>query len=363
MKLRLKLLRYVPLVLLAGLLLCADARAQRADSLGGQSGQEAVGLQEEAVTVRRGAAQRAAPASVQHVRRRIRQIGGRGTVRQVIYPMIVVPTVHVRLDQSGRPLYQQPAPDYYGGRDDGYRSPLSRMLLDDDLPYYGDLGTREGDDEILRLMLRRQRALAADSAGAPVDSLSAVINSLMARRDSLAPPRPEAPPTVQQVERQILETGLFRVIGVNFEFDESGLLPEARATIDVVAQTLEEYPELRVEVGGHTDAIGSAEYNQQLSERRAQAVRSYLVEDLGFASDRVTARGYGEAEPLASNETTTGRTLNRRVEFRVLNPEAAEQYREGLVPIDGEDVRPGVRLEESLRQIIREEIQRAQGNE
>lgn len=82
------------------------------------------------------------------------------------------------------------------------------------------------------------------------------------------------------------------------------------------------YPELRLEVAGHTDNVGAEDYNQQLSEARATAVRNYLRHTIGIATDRMTVRGYGEMHPLVSNSSSTGRAVNRRVEFRILNPEA-----------------------------------------
>ncbi len=84
-----------------------------------------------------------------------------------------------------------------------------------------------------------------------------------------------------------------------------------------VADFMNEYPETSVEIAGHSDSIGEASYNQLLSQRRAEAVAARLVNALGIDGDRVRAVGYGEAEPMASNETATGRAQNRRVEARI----------------------------------------------
>ncbi len=362
MKLHPFLLALTMIALVAAGLFVVDARAQT-------PGDEQAVVRTDTVVVR-GGGQTSGPASVQRVRRRIRQIGGGGTVRRVIYPLIVVPTVRVHVtEEDGQIVVGQPArPEarpYYG---DPYDDPY---LLDPEYDaFYGDGDAPYfGQDEPLRLWLRRQRA-AADNAGLLTDSLRTVIDSLLAlpsdslRQAPLPPPVvEEEPPPPQQVTRSILYTGLFRIIGVNFEFDQSDLLPEARTSLDVVGEALVRYPELRVEVAGHTDAIGPAEYNQQLSQRRAETVRQYLLDSIDIAPERITARGYGETEPLASNETTTGRTLNRRVEIRVLNPEAAEQYYEEVVPMEGDPERSMEQFRESLRQIIREEIRRVQGNE
>ncbi len=124
--------------------------------------------------------------------------------------------------------------------------------------------------------------------------------------------------SVQEVERALFETGLFRAVGVNFEFGKSGLLEGADVLVDPVGEVLQRYPTLQIEVAGHTDSIGSDDFNQQLSEARAQTIAAYLVERWGIDPARLTATGYGETLPLVSNDNPTGRTLNRRVEFRVV---------------------------------------------
>ena len=128
-------------------------------------------------------------------------------------------------------------------------------------------------------------------------------------------------PTVEQLERVLLETGLFATTDVLFEFDKSSLLPASEAVLDTVGEVLLRHEKLRLEVAGHTDSIGDTTYNQSLSEQRAAAVRAYLLESIGINVDRIVACGYGESTPVASNASVTGRALNRRVEFRVLDPE------------------------------------------
>jgi len=106
--------------------------------------------------------------------------------------------------------------------------------------------------------------------------------------------------------------------GVNFAFNKDALTPAAQDTLDKVATSLVAQPELYVEIGGHTDSIGSDAYNLKLSERRAQAVREYLI-SRGVKADHLLAKGYGKANPIASNKTPEGRAENRRVELIVLN--------------------------------------------
>ncbi len=107
-----------------------------------------------------------------------------------------------------------------------------------------------------------------------------------------------------------------RLEGVNFETNSDRLLPGAEAILNDAAATLGKNPTIRVEVAGHTDSDGAAEYNESLSSRRAQTVRDYLAVR-GVAADRMTVRGYGEAQPIADNTTADGKAQNRRVVLRI----------------------------------------------
>ena len=106
--------------------------------------------------------------------------------------------------------------------------------------------------------------------------------------------------------------------GIYFDFDKSTIKPESRPALDDAAKILKDNPTVNVEIQGHTDSKGSDEYNLSLSDRRAWAVVNYLVQNLGIDKARLTAKGYGEAMPVATNDTDSGRALNRRVEFFVL---------------------------------------------
>lgn len=105
--------------------------------------------------------------------------------------------------------------------------------------------------------------------------------------------------------------------GVTFDFNSAALKPQFRPALDEVAATMAEYNQTIVEVSGHTDSVGSDDYNQKLSEQRANSVANYLV-GKGLMRQRFEVIGMGERYPIASNETDSGRAMNRRVEIRVL---------------------------------------------
>ncbi len=108
----------------------------------------------------------------------------------------------------------------------------------------------------------------------------------------------------------------FQLSGANFGSDSDVPLDSGLRRLDQVATRLADFPDLRIVVEGHTDSRGDAEYNLGLSERRARAVRDYLVER-GVASDRLSTVGLGESQPVADNSTADGRAQNRRVVLRV----------------------------------------------
>jgi OOP family OmpA-OmpF porin len=108
----------------------------------------------------------------------------------------------------------------------------------------------------------------------------------------------------------------FLLRGVKFEFDSDRLLPESKTILNDVAATLQAYPDVKVEVEGHTDNIGTDAYNLGLSERRANAVKTYLA-GRGVKGEHMIPVGYGESRPIASNDNEPGREENRRVEFKV----------------------------------------------
>ena len=107
----------------------------------------------------------------------------------------------------------------------------------------------------------------------------------------------------------------------NFEFNKSALLPSAYTALEGVVNTMTEHSGYKWEVGGYTDAIGSDNYNIKLSQQRAQSVVDYLVSK-GVERNNLTIVGYGEANPVATNDTDEGRSMNRRVEIKILSKDS-----------------------------------------
>jgi OOP family OmpA-OmpF porin len=137
------------------------------------------------------------------------------------------------------------------------------------------------------------------------------------------PPAPEPEPQVAftpPVEvPQVAAPPPARVIvlrGVNFGFDSDVIRDEDRAILDAAIETLGENPEVRVTIVGHTDNIGPKDYNQGLSERRAETVLRYLTQG-GVAASQLDSEGEGKANPVADNATRDGRAQNRRVELNI----------------------------------------------
>ncbi len=116
---------------------------------------------------------------------------------------------------------------------------------------------------------------------------------------------------------QIQESGDIVLEGINFETNSATITQDSDPILRKALNTLRTNPDLRVEIQGHTDDVGSSAANQRLSERRANAVRDYMVQN-GIDGSRMTARGYGEDQPLVQNDSAENRARNRRIQFRVI---------------------------------------------
>jgi len=122
---------------------------------------------------------------------------------------------------------------------------------------------------------------------------------------------------VKDIALKKLDVGVKVVLNnIFFDFDKATLRKESTAELERLQKLLVETPALRLEISGHTDNVGKAEYNKDLSQRRAKAVVDYLVTK-GIDKGRLTFAGYGDTQPVATNATKGGRQLNRRTEFKV----------------------------------------------
>lgn len=132
---------------------------------------------------------------------------------------------------------------------------------------------------------------------------------------------------LKELQAQETDRGMVLTLGdVLFETDKATLQGTADRTIVELAKFMEKYEDRRVRVEGYTDSTGSEEYNQQLSQKRAEAVRSALLNQ-GISSDRIEVQGFGEAYPVASNDDATGRQRNRRVEIVISDEEGQIETR------------------------------------
>ncbi len=122
-------------------------------------------------------------------------------------------------------------------------------------------------------------------------------------------------PDMEQALRTI---GQYDAYGLRFDFDSAELTPDSIALVKDIAQMLRGYSEWRIQIVGHTDSTGGPDYNLELSDRRAEAVRNALANN-GVEPSRLQSEGRGETQAKADNETLAGRAINRRVEFRRLD--------------------------------------------
>jgi len=124
------------------------------------------------------------------------------------------------------------------------------------------------------------------------------------------PPPPPRPAPAPKVERTII------LDHVLFDFDKTAIKPDGAKILDRLVAFLKENPDKKVDLEGHTDWIGTDKYNQGLSERRANSVKSHLTKN-GVDAGRIAMRGFGKTKPIADNKTSDGRAKNRRVEVKV----------------------------------------------
>ncbi len=134
------------------------------------------------------------------------------------------------------------------------------------------------------------------------------------------------PIEVSEIETIMLDTGLIRLEDINFETGKADIKPESYERLNQVGKILAQWPQLQIEIGGHTDSRGSDKLNQDLSQRRAQSVLDYLNQNFpDIQEGQFTVVGYGEAQPVVPNTSAANMAKNRRVEFKVLNTDVLKK--------------------------------------
>ncbi len=186
----------------------------------------------------------------------------------------------------------------------------------------------QADDATQRLIASQAQVQAdaaqsqANQARSDADSanMAAVISAQQSAQQSA-----ELQHQIDTLNARVTDRGLVLTLGdVLFTTGRSDLLTGATVHLDKLVAFLNRYPDREVMIEGYTDSVGSQDYNQGLSERRAESVRHYLTGQ-GIDSGRLTASGKGESNPVAGNDSATGRQQNRRVEVIISNPTIASR--------------------------------------
>lgn len=184
---------------------------------------------------------------------------------------------------------------------------------------------------------------AAEKVATSVRDVIAVDNELTAAgavtEEAAAPEPGEA--TATEIDLQHELSSLLARDPIQFESGSVEVSDTSFPTLDQVAALLAQTPDVRVEIAGHTDADGDETENLTRSTQRAEAVLAYLVGQ-GVTADRLSAAGYGESRPIASNETQEGKERNRRIEMRILTGAAASAAADATTPADTSTTAPPV---------------------
>jgi OOP family OmpA-OmpF porin len=117
------------------------------------------------------------------------------------------------------------------------------------------------------------------------------------------------------LDQNLINTGKAVIYGITFDFDKADIKPESKPQLDQIAKLMSDHADLKLAITGHTDNQGSADYNQKLSQRRADAIVAALVGSYTIAANRLSAQGLGASSPIAKNDSDEGKAKNRRVEL------------------------------------------------
>ncbi len=235
--------------------------------------------------------------------------------------------VGAKVDASGCPT-DADKDGVYDGIDQCANSPAGTKVNAKGCPLDGDGdGVPDGVDKCDGTA----KGCLVDATGCPTDAdKDGVCDGLDQCSNTPADARVDAkgcPVTAKETE--FLDTGVMRVLNVNFDTGKASIKPESYAALDEVGNVLSKWPELKIEIGGHTDSQGGTAMNQKLSEQRASSVKDYLIKKFpSLKADQISTTGYGESMPFVPNDSAVNRSKNRRVEFKALNTEELKRVKE-----------------------------------
>jgi outer membrane protein OmpA-like peptidoglycan-associated protein len=168
-----------------------------------------------------------------------------------------------------------------------------------------------------------EQKLAADRSRTDADAARLAAANAQQQSADLQDKSAELQRQIDEMHAKVTDRGVVLTLGdVLFTSGQASLAPAATGNLNKLVSFLNNYPDHTVMVEGHTDSVGTEDYNQGLSQRRAESVKSYLVGQ-GIGSARLTALGKGKSQPVAANDSAGGRQQNRRVEVVINTPAAA----------------------------------------
>ena len=186
----------------------------------------------------------------------------------------------------------------------------SYAKVQNDKIVFGNTPTAYGRDELLTILSAYSLPMVAAPVPVPVTEATPMDSD----GDGVIDDQDACPGTPMGVA--VDERGCWAMTNnLLFDLDKAVIKKEFYPVLDDTKKIFDKYPDMKVQIDGYTDSTGTDAYNQNLSERRAKAVRDYLVNSVGIDPSRLTAVGHGESNPAASNSTKEGRAKNRRVEF------------------------------------------------
>ena len=190
----------------------------------------------------------------------------------------------------------------------------------DSLPAYEKDGDGDGVPDHLDKCPDTPWGPKVDEIGCPKEPVATRLISKKsapdADNDGVLDPLDKCPQTPQTAD--VDEKGCWAIPDILFDFDSNEIKPRYHSALEVIIAVIQKNPGLKIKIQGHTDNMGPESYNQMLSEKRALAVKEYMVKN-GIESERLNAVGFGATQNVASNENDAGRALNRRIDFMSIN--------------------------------------------